>query len=146
MVMESSQEGMDKRMKEAAEKYPNIRRSYKRLREKYFYEDEDYIIRPAKSAQEIVAEGRILHHCVGGNGYLNKHNKEETYILMLRFKEEPNTPYITVEISGKYPKILQWYGEKDRKPDAENIQRWLDHYLMMLKNGAVTGMAETAIA
>ena len=146
MAMESSQKEMDKRMKEVAEKYPNIRQCYKRLRGKYFYEDENYIIRPAKSAQEIVTEGRVLYHCVGGDGYLNKHNKGETYILMLRFKEEPKIPYITVEISGKYPKIIQWYGEKDRKPDAENIQRWLDNYLIALKNRAVMGMTETAIA
>lgn len=65
---------------------------------------------------------------------------------MLRFKEKPQIPYITVEISGKYPRILQWYGEKDKKPDAENIQKWLDSYLMKLKSGTITGIAETAIA
>lgn len=33
--------------------------------------------------------------------YLGRHNKGETYILMLRFKAEPDIPYITVEIDAK---------------------------------------------
>ena len=33
---------------------------------------------------------------------------------MLRFKEEPDVPYITVEIDAKNPRILQWYGDKDK--------------------------------
>lgn len=146
MVAESNKEEADRRLREVAGKYPNIRQCYRKLRAKYFYEDENYIIRPAKSAEEIVLEGRVLHHCVGGDGYLSKHNRGGTYILMLRFKEKPQIPYITVEISGKYPRILQWYGEKDKKPDAENIQKWLDSYLMKLKSGTITGIAETAIA
>lgn len=146
MVMESNKEEADKRLKEVAEKYPNIRQCYRKLRKKYFYEDENYIIRPTKSAEEIVLEGRALHHCVGGDEYLSKHNRGETYILMLRFKGKSQIPYITVEISSKYPRIIQWYGEKDKKPDAENIQKWLDSYLMKLKSGIMTGIAETAIA
>ena len=80
-------------------------------------------------------EGRLLHHCVGGNEYLNKHNTEKTYILMLRFKEKPEIPYITVEIDAKNPRILQWYGDNDKKPDKTNMQQWLDRYLNMLKEG-----------
>lgn len=127
-------------------KYPGIRESYRKLREKYLYEDENYIIRPATSAEEIVMEGRILHHCVGGDRYLDKHNRGETYILMLRFKERPKIPYITVEISAKSNKILQWYGEKDRKPDAGNMQKWLNSYLMKLESGALAEIAGTEVA
>ena len=79
MVLETNKEEMDKHLKQAAEKYPEIRRTYRSLRNKYFYEDDSYLIRPARSAEEIVMEGRMLHHCVGGETYLSKHNTGHTY-------------------------------------------------------------------
>ena len=144
MVMETNKEEMDKHLKEVEEHYPEIRHVYRGLRNKYLYEDDKYIIRPARSAEEIVMEGRLLHHCVGGNTYLAKHNTGKTYILMLRFKEEPDVPYITVEIDAKNPRILQWYGDKDRKPDEKNMQSWLNTWLMKLKTGTLTETIQTA--
>lgn len=144
MVIEINKEKMDRHLKEVAEQYPNIRKCYRSLRKNYFYEDENYMIRPARSAEEIVMEGRTLHHCVGGAGYLNSHNTGKTYILMLRYKKEPEIPYITVEVDAKYPRIIQWYGEFDKKPDEKNMQVWLDGWLMKLKTGTLTEEMETA--
>lgn len=146
MVAEANKEEADKRLREVKEKFQNIRHSYRSLRKKYLYEDENYIIRPARSAEEIVMEGRTLHHCVGGDGYLRKHNNGETYILMLRFKDEPEIPYITVEIDGTHPRIIQWYGQRDKKPDEKTMQKWLNNYLMKLKTGTLTEVIEGAIA
>lgn len=144
MVVESNKGEMDRRLEEVAERYPEIRHIYRELRNKYFYEDDRYIIRPARSAEEIVMEGRLLHHCVGGNTYLEKHNTRQTYILMLRFKEEPDVPYITVEIDAKNPTILQWYGDKDRKPDKENMRKWLNTWLKKLKTGTLSETIQSA--
>lgn len=137
MVMESHKEEMDKRFREVAEKFPNIKHIYRELRKKYYYEDDDYIIQPARAAEEIVMEGRLLHHCVGGDGYLRKHNNRETYILMLRFKQKPKEPYITVEIDSGRPHIKQWYSKRDTKPDKKNIDAWLDNYLEFLKSETI---------
>lgn len=139
MVAETTREEVKKRLKEAEEKYPNIKKRYRGLRKEYCYEDATYLIRPARSAEEIVMEGRILHHCVGGDGYLGKHNEGKSYILMLRFQKEPEIPYITIEINPEQREIVQWYGEKDTKPDKKNIQRWLDAWLKRLKNGTLQG-------
>ena len=128
MVAEINQEKVEKRLKEVKEKYPEIREQYRKLRKEFFYEDDTYLIRPARSAEEIVTEGRILHHCVGGNNYLTKHNEGTSYILMLRFQEEPETPYITVEISAAGKNILQWYGAYDKKPDENHMREWLKEY------------------
>lgn len=144
MVIEINKEKMDRHLKEVAEQYPNIRKCYRSLRKNYFYEDENYMIRPARSAEEIVIEGRTLHHCVGGAGYLNSHNTGKTYILMLRYKKEPEIPYITVEVDAKYPRIIQWYGEFDKKSDEKNMQAWLNTWLMKLKTGTLTEEMETA--
>lgn len=131
MTDEQNKAVLDKRIREVEEKYANIKKIYWRLRNRYYYEDDNMLIRPARSAEEIVQEGRTLHHCVGGDGYLQKHNEEKTTILMLRFKALPETPYITVEIEGM--RIIQWYGANDKKPDRENMQRWLDAYVTRLK-------------
>lgn len=144
MVMEINKEKAEARLREVARQYPDIRKSYRSLRKKYFYEDENYLIRPARSAEEIVMEGRILHHCVGGDGYLSRHNTGRTYILMVRMKDEPEIPCITVEIDAKYPRIIQWYGEFDKKPDEKNMQAWLNTWLMKLKTGTLTEEMETA--
>ena len=134
MGQESNKEKMDERIREVEQKYSDIRLNYRKLRNIYFYEDDTYMIRPARSAKEIVEEGRLLHHCVGGDSYLNKHNDGRSYILMLRFKDKEEEPYITVEISSGKAHIMQWYGARDRKPDEKNMQKWLDQYLEQLRN------------
>ena len=131
MMAEIDKKQVDRRMLEVAETYPLIRKNYRKLRKRYFFEDENFIIRPARSAEEIVQEGRILHHCVGGDSYLKKHNEQKSIILFLRFKEEQETPYITVEIEGE--RIVQWYGAHDKKPDEDRMQQWLNQYITRLK-------------
>ena len=111
-------------------KYSDIQKRFKNLSKKYGYESDGYIIRPAMSAGEIIMEGRFLHHCVSGGTYLSKHNKGETSILFLRRKETPDIPYYTIEIKGN--QIIQWYGLRDKKPDREIIEPWLDRYVEYL--------------
>lgn len=135
MVTEHNAAEADKRIREAQERFPLIRKHYRRLRNRFYYRDEDYIIRPAKDAGEIIMEGRILHHCVGGDNYLKKHNDGITTILFLRSAQNPDIPYITVEISTDTLNIIQWYGAHDRKPDRENMDSWLNRYVTKLKCG-----------
>ena len=137
MVAEQNQKEADKRMTEVAIRFPNIRINYRKLRRRYFWEDEAFLIRPARSAEEIVTEGRLLHHCVGGDNYLRKHNEGENYILFLRQQEAPEIPYITVEIDAKQHRIRQWYGAHDRKPDEQRMQKWLNDYIDRLKSGTL---------
>ena len=146
MADEINKAQMDKRNKEVADKYPNIRRNYRKLRKQYFHEDETYIIRPAMSAEEIVSEGRELHHCVGDDTYLKRHDTGEAYILFLRFKNTSKIPYVTVEIDSSSGRIKQWYGAHDKKPDEENLQKWLDAYILRLKCNTVGVIQETLMA
>ena len=108
------------------------------------FEDEEYIIRPAKAANEIVIEGKILHHCVGGNNYLQKHNDGRSYILFLRRKDNPDQQYITVEIQDF--RIIQWYGAYDKKPEKQKIDNWLNNWVKMLKMRALTTKVSEQIA
>lgn len=131
MVLETEKTELDKRVKGVSERYPNIEKLYKKLSDKYSAAAGGLIIRPAKDAAEIVIEGRILHHCVGGDAYLSKHNKGDSVILFLRKISDKDTPYITVEIKGT--KILQWYGAYDKKPDEAMVRAWLDTYVAELE-------------
>lgn len=137
MVAESNEKELDLRIMKTEERFPRIREQYRRLRKEFFFEDDTYQIRPARSASEIVTEGRILHHCVGGDGYLGRHNDGQRIILFLRFREDPGVPYVTVEIDRHY-RICQWYGAYDKKPDEKKIQKWLDAYVARLKCGGVS--------
>lgn len=116
-------------------KYANIANSYDVLCEKYFYEDEEFVIRPASCASEIMKEGQYLHHCVGGETYLRGHAAGSSYILFLRPKGETRIPYVTIQLKGY--RILQWYGINNTKPQKELIDKWLKAYLKKLKNGSL---------
>ncbi len=109
-------------------KYPDIPKVCRRIEKKYTWQQSDYIIRPARDAEEIVLEGKTLHHCVGSDNqrYMSNYNAGKAYILVLRKTTEPKRPYITVEISDG--KVKQWYGQNDTKPDYELIEKFLRDY------------------
>ena len=138
MVEEANEKKTEKERERKEKEFPRIRKMYKKLREEYAYENGKYFIRPAESASEIILEGRYLHHCVGGDTYLNKHNTKQSYILFLRETEEPNTPFVTIEIKEEVIegyKIKQWYGMHDKKDKPEiglnskEIDEWLKNYI-----------------
>ena len=131
MVLETEKAELDKRAKGVLERYPNIEKLYKKLSDKYSAAAGGLIIRPAKNAAEIVMEGRLLHHCVGGDMYLSRHSNGDSVILFLRKISDKDTPYITVEIKGT--KILQWYGAYDKKPDEAMVRAWLNTYVAELE-------------
>lgn len=89
---------------------------------RYSWQDSNYLIIPARSCQELIEEGRALHHCVGtGDTYMKKMAAGESWILFLRKKEEPEKPYYTIEIDMVTDEIRQWYSTLDRKPDRVTI-------------------------
>lgn len=124
------------RIKKAAEKYENIEKRFKKAKIIYTFMSEGLIIRPAKNAGEIIMEGRILHHCVGGDNYLSSHDSGRDIILFLRKEEEPEKPYVTVELDPD-GKIKQWYGACDKKPDKRRNDKWLNDYVKGLDTNKV---------
>ena len=131
-IVESNEREADIRKKEVMKKFPNIQKKYNRLSRIYSYSQDEYIIRPVRDAAEIIDEGRMQHHCVGsGDTYLKRHDKGESYILLMRKKESPELPFITIEI--KDDEIHQWYEAYDKKYTKETTQPYLDKYVEYLK-------------
>lgn len=54
------------------------------------------ILRPARSAEEVIREGAALRHCVGG--YVQRYADGKTVICVLRRAVQPDEPWRTVEI------------------------------------------------
>ncbi len=130
MVKESNARKDEMTIRKKNREFPDIAKRYESLCKRYQAAAGGYIIRPAKDAGEIIMEGRTLHHCVGGDNYLSKHNRGESTILFLRKEKRPDKPYITIEISGT--RIRQWYGAHDKKPEREFFDKYLEDYTEQL--------------
>ena len=104
----------------------------------FVLEDKSYLIRPAVSSAEIIAEGKILHHCVGG--YAERHATGKTNILFLREKANPDTPFYTMEVykSGDGYSLIQIHGIlNDRyKAIPEAVMRFAKRFMKIVNERA----------
>ena len=74
-----------------------------------------------KRANDLVDEGKALHHCVGS--YIDKVAEGRCLIVFVRRVEEPKKPYVTVEVCDG--KIAQIHGDHNSKP-TEEVQKFVD--------------------
>lgn len=72
-------------------------------------------------ANDLVDEGKALHHCVGG--YIDNVAEGRCLIVFVRRVEEPKKPYVTVEVRDG--KIAQIHGDHNSKP-TEEVQKFID--------------------
>ena len=95
--------------------------------EKFAWGEGEFFIRPAREQMELTAEGKALHHCVGG--YIRDMAEEKTAIFFLRKANEPDKPFYTLELQKK--RVIQCRTEHnasyDRKPDVKNfVDMWME--------------------
>lgn len=126
MVMQSDAKKIKEKSMTADEKYTQIPKLIKQLSKVYMYKDEKYQIVIPKSASDIIEEGHVLHHCVGGDNYLRAHNRQTSTIMFLRHSKNPDIRFVTIEIKKDH--IVQWYGAYDKKPEETEIAKWLRTY------------------
>lgn len=126
MVMQSDAKKIKEKSMTADEKYTQIPKLIKQLSKVYMYKDEKYQIVIPKLASDIIEEGHVLHHCVGGDNYLRAHNRQTSTILFLRHSKNPDIRFVTIEIKKDH--IVQWYGAYDKKPEETEIAKWLRTY------------------
>ena len=77
------------------------------------------------SPDDLVYEGKKLHHCVGSMNYDQKFVREESLIFFIRNKNNPNKPFVTLEYSLKNHKILQCYADHNSKP-ANKVMNFIN--------------------
>lgn len=123
------------RAKKDAELRKDLYMSFEKVAEKYLSLQrnmkENFVVIIAKSPNELVVEGERLNHCVGRMNYDQKFIREESLIFFVRDKLKPNIPFVTMEYSLRYKKVLQCYGNSDSKPADEILdfvnKKWLPY-------------------
>lgn len=130
---EKNAENNRKRDKEVNRKFAQIAQQHAQNAEHFALEDKNLMVVVPRRASDITAEGRKQHHCVGASDiYMKKMNEGKTYIVFLRDKKNPKTPYYTIEV-GWDGDIKQWYAAYDRKPDEEKIKKVLECWKKQIK-------------
>ena len=105
--------------------------------EKFAWSEGEFFIRPAREQMELTAEGKALHHCVGG--YIKRMAEGETAIFFLRKVSEPDKPFYTLELQKK--RVIQCRTDHnasyDRNPDVKNfVDMWMEKVVLKGKKKA----------
>lgn len=110
------------------EKYnKEVEKAYRLLDKLYSYSDKNYIIRPASNVKEIVREGHQLRHCVANINYVSGVANKKRAIMLIRKKEDPDTPYYTLELDLETLHVMQCRGYKndDMTDDVKKfVEKW----------------------
>ena len=108
---------------------------YERYTERYGFEKYGYKVIAPKSTKEIIAEGKAMHHCVGG--YADRHAEGKLAILFIRKVTDIATPYVTVEVNGSTVKQVQGLSNKptwEKEADhGESFNQFLSEWKSFIK-------------
>lgn len=127
---------------EEREKYKKRKRM---LEKKYEFSLGELCILVPQSTEEIVHEGKTLHHCVGG--YADRHMRGKTTILFLRKRRKQGRSFLTIELKEERGQIGIWqiHGYKNEGytkagkpaiPPRERYRDFLDTWLAWVNAGS----------
>ena len=124
---------MQERQKaEAAEKRREaFQQRYERMK-KYAFTDGDILIRPCGTEEELIAEGKALHHCVAS--YAERHARGELTIFFIRRKDKPDEPWYTLNFNEKKLSVTENRGMCNCAR-TEEIQNFENTWLEWIRSG-----------
>lgn len=132
-AMEQNKEIRATEAEKMREKYPQAEKNLNDIRERYEYQDEEYIIIVPHDLVEIIEDGQALHHCAGASErYFDRIESRETYICFLRKTEMPKIPFYTIEVEPSGT-IRQHRSYLDEEPGIEQIRGFLRKWQKELK-------------
>lgn len=99
--------------------------------ERYAWEWKGLLIRPARTQEELQAEGAALHHCVGG--YCKRIADQETMVFFIRKTEELDKPYYTLELQNKLVQQCRTEHNKSYGTEPE-VFEFVDQWLKQVVN------------
>lgn len=119
--------------KKYSDRFPEAEKVLTEVKDNLEYQGEEYRITVPRRIIDIVAEGRVLHHCAGATDrYFDRIASHETYIVFLRKNAEPEMPYYTVEVEPGGT-IRQHRGMYDEEPDIEKVKPFLREWQKEIK-------------
>ncbi len=127
----------EKRRKQLYKDFAKIAKKYTILEQS---KNKMFICVIAKSPQDLINEGEKLHHCVGRMNYDQKFAREESLIFFIRTKDNPETPFVTLEYSLKSNKVLQCYGEHDSTP-SDKVMNYVNRSWLPYANKQIKALA-----
>ncbi|EMG9622391.1 PcfJ domain-containing protein [Listeria monocytogenes] len=120
LVNQLKYEGAEKKYKERFEKI----KGYEKVVANYAF------IVP-REVIDIVKEGKNLHHCVGGAGYIERHIEGKTTIIFVRDKKDLEKSFYTLEY--KNGQINQLRGKHNCEPTPD-VQEAANNWAASLKS------------
>ena len=122
-----------KKLKALQKKYQGVLETRQRA---FNFTGERYLIRVAETADEVIAEGKALRHCVGG--YAQRHIEGATTICLLRAVDRPDESLCTIEMrSNKTMQQIHGYLNDCNGPDPHKAYaEVLDPWLKWIKDGS----------
>ncbi len=103
--------------------YKKIAKLLPDMHAKYDFSNDNLLIKAPDSGRDIVYEGQVLNHCVGG--YVPQVASGDTVILFIRRKNAPDKPYVTMEVRND--KIVQVRGFDNQTPEPE-VSEFVEQY------------------
>lgn len=108
---------------------------YKALCRRYEYEAEGLCIVVPTGSDDIVREGKEMHHCVGG--YAARHIEGVLDILFLRRVDEPLKPLATIEMNGnRMVQIRGPHNDRGTAPASETYAGFTTEWLAWIRAGS----------
>ncbi|MDN0033090.1 PcfJ domain-containing protein [Oscillibacter valericigenes] len=116
-----------KKAEEKKKRKKNFAKRFAQL-DHYSWEKGGILIRPAKDEDDLIREGKMLHHCV--SSYAQGVADGKTAIFFIRHTKKPEEPWFTLELDEKSMKVLQNRGSHNSartKAVATFEAEWLEH-------------------
>ena len=116
-----------------------IRHRYKADRPKYEYRSGDYVVMLPRNQADLIKEGKMLRHCVGGYDW--KVADGISTILFIRKREDTSSPFVTAEFSDG--RVAQIRAYKNGVPD-EDTMKFFEEYKEKVLSKFMTKAGKTA--
>ena len=124
-----NQEDDETRAKEIRAKFSNLETNLLDVKDKYEYANDDYTVIVPTKIEQILSEGRALHHCVANiDKYWDRIDRNEAYVFFLRKSERPNQAYYTLEVEPcgtvRQKRTMYDRQEKDISDASDFLREW----------------------
>ena len=111
-----------------------VKSLYANLRVTEFEKNGFCIVLP-QLRSDLIAEGQSLNHCVGGEGYFERHIAGTKMIFFVRHVECREKPFFTLEVNMSDFRIGQLYGFGDCSAPKE-VRRFAEDFVKALRSPA----------
>lgn len=95
-----------------------------------YFEDDILFARPLLTKEEFHIEAEYQQNCVE-RLFMSRVKDGTTHVVVIRKKDEPDTPYITCEVNNYY--IVQYFGRFNRYPTDNDAIIFRNSYSAYLK-------------